>query len=135
MGCEVYANGDEIAGKVIEAFPDVCLTPPTPPAGPLPVPYADTSFSKDMKNGSKTVKIKGQEVMLKELSFYQASPLGNEAATRNLGAGVVAHVIAGKTCFVSWSMDVMIEGQKEQQVSLLRQAPCRPARRCTGLRG
>lgn len=32
MGCKVYANGDEIAckagdGKVIAAFPDVCLTP------------------------------------------------------------------------------------------------------------
>lgn len=40
MGCEVYANGDEIAckagdGKVIAAFPDVCLTPPAPPAGPI----------------------------------------------------------------------------------------------------
>jgi len=64
-----------------------------------------------MRNGSKTVKIKGQEVMLKDLSFYQTSPLGNEAATRNLGAGVVTHVITGKTYFVAWSMDVMIEGQ------------------------
>ena len=37
MGCDVYANGDEIAckagsGKVIAGFPDVCLTPPPPPA-------------------------------------------------------------------------------------------------------
>jgi hypothetical protein len=115
-GCEVYANGDEIAckagdGKVIAAFPDVCLTPPTPPAGPIPVPYADTSFSKDMKEGSTTVRIKGQEVMLKDLSFYKSSPLGNEAATKNLGAGVVTHVITGKTYFVAWSMDVKIEGQ------------------------
>src|SRR5438067_12813427 len=69
MGCEVYANDDEIAckagdGKVIAAFPDVCLSPPSPPAGPIPVPYPDTSFSKDMQNGSKTVMIKDQEVML-----------------------------------------------------------------------
>lgn len=116
MGCEVYANGDEIAckagdGKVIAAFPDVCLTPPTPPAGPIPVPYPDTSFSKDMKEGSKTVQIKGEEVMLKDASFYATSPLGDEAATKGQGAGVVTHVITGKTYFVAWSMDVKFEGQ------------------------
>lgn len=44
MGCEVYANGDEIAckagdGKVIAAFPDVCLTPcPTSRPDPGAVP-------------------------------------------------------------------------------------------------
>lgn len=116
MGCEVYANGDEIAckagdGKVIAAFPDVCLTPPPPPAGPIPVPYPDTSFSKDMKEGSKSVKIKREEVMLKDSSFYKSSPLGDEAATNGQGAGTVTHVITGKTYFVAWSMDVTIEGQ------------------------
>jgi hypothetical protein len=116
MGCEVYANGDEIAckagaGKVIAAFPDVCLSPPSPPAGPIPVPYPDTSFSKDMQSGSKTVMIKDQEVMLKDSSFYQTSPLGDEAATNGLGAGVMTHVITGKTYFVAWSMDVQFEGQ------------------------
>ena len=45
MGCDVYANGDEVAckagdGKVIAAFPDVCLSPPSPPAGPVPTPHA-----------------------------------------------------------------------------------------------
>lgn len=115
MGCEVYANSDEISckagdGKVIAAFPDVCLTPPSPPAGPIPVPYPDTSFSKDMQNGSKSVKIKGKEVMLKDKSFYKTSPLGDEAATRGLGAGVITHVITGKTYFIAWSMDVKIEG-------------------------
>jgi Toxin PAAR-like domain len=116
MGCEVYANCDEIAckagdGKVIAAFPDVCLTPPSPPAGPIPVPYPDTSFSKDMQNGSKTVKIKNQPIMLKDQSFYKTSPLGDEAATRGLGAGVITHVITGKTYFVMWSMDVKVEGK------------------------
>jgi hypothetical protein len=116
MGCDVYANNDEIAckagdGKVIAAFPDVCLSPPSPPTGPVPVPYPDTSFSRDMQNGSKTVVIKGQEVMLKDQSFYKTSPLGDEAATNSLGAGVVTHVITGKTYFVAWSMDVKFEGQ------------------------
>jgi hypothetical protein len=116
MACEVYANDDEIAckagdGKVIAAFPDVCLSPPSPPAGPIPVPYPDTSFSKDMRNGSKTVKICGKEVMLKDQSFYKTSPLGDEAATRGLGAGVITHVITGKTYFIAWSMDVKFEGK------------------------
>jgi hypothetical protein len=116
MGCDVFANSNEIAckagdGKVIAAFPDVCLSPPSPPAGPVPIPYPDTSFSKDMMSGSKTVKIKNQEVMLKDQSFYKTSPLGDEAATNGLGAGVVTHVITGKTYFTMWSMDVKLEGQ------------------------
>jgi hypothetical protein len=116
MGCDVYANGDEIAckagmGNVIAAFPDVCLTPPPPPAGPIPVPYPNTSFSKDTQNGSKTVEIKGQEVMLKDSSFYKSAPLGDEPATQAQGAGVITHVITGKTYFTAWSMDVMFEGK------------------------
>lgn len=116
MGCEVYANNNEIAckaggNKVIGDMPDVCLSPPSPPAGPVPVPYPNTSFSKDMKGGSKKVKIKGKEVMLKDKSFYKTSPLGNEAATRSFGGNVVSHVITGKTYFLAWSMDVKFEGK------------------------
>lgn len=115
MGCDVYANNNEIscksgANKVIAQMPDVCLSPPSPPAGPVPLPYPDTSFSKDMKNGSKSVKIKGKEIMLKDKSFYKTSPLGDEAATRSFGANVVSHVITGKTYCHSWSMDVKVEG-------------------------
>ena len=116
MSCDVFANNNEISckkggNKVIAEFPDVCLSPPSPPAGPIPVPYPDTSFSKDMKNGSKTVKIKGGEVMLKDKSFYKTSPLGDEAATKGLGANVITHTITGKTYFVAWSMDVKFEGK------------------------
>lgn len=116
MSNEVFANGNEIAcksgdGKVIAAFPDVCLSPPSPPAGPIPVPYPNTSFSKDAKEGSKTVKINGNEVMLKDKSFYKTSPLGDEAATRSFGGSVVTHTITGKTYFVAWSMDVKFEDE------------------------
>lgn len=114
MGCEVYANGNEIAcktgdGKVIAAFPDVCNSPPSPPAGPIPLPYPNTSFSKDTKKGSKTVKIKKKEVMLKDKSFYKSSPLGDEAATKSFGANLISHTITGKTYFAAWSMDVKYE--------------------------
>jgi hypothetical protein len=115
MSNNVYANGNAIAckqgdSKVIAAMPDVCLSPPSPPAGPVPVPYPNTSFSKDLQEGSKTVQINGGEAMLKDQSFYKTSPLGDEAATNGLGAGVVTHVITGKTYCVAWSMDVQFEG-------------------------
>jgi Toxin PAAR-like domain len=116
MSNNVYANGNAIAckagaGKVIAAFPDVCMSPPSPPAGPIPVPYPDSSFSKDMQNGSTTVQINGKEVMLKDKSFYKTSPLGDEAATNSFGANVISHVITGKTYFAAWSMDVKFEGE------------------------
>src|SRR5262245_20241503 len=116
MSNEVYANGNAIAckagdDKVLAAMPDVCLSPPSPPAGPVPLPYPNTSFSKDMKEGSKTVLINGKEIMLKDQSFYKTSPLGDEAATNSFGASVVTHVITGKTYFIAWSMDVQFEGQ------------------------
>jgi len=116
VSCDVFANGNEISckgggNKVIAEFPDACLSPPPPPAGPVPVPYPDTSFSKDMQDGSRTVQIRGKEVMLKDKSFYKTSPLGNEAATNGLGANVLTHTITGKTYCVSWSMDVKIEGE------------------------
>lgn len=116
MSTNVFANGSEIAcksgdGKVIAAFPDLCLSPPSPPAGPLPVPYPDTSQSKDMQSGSTTVQIQGAEVMLKDQSFYKSSPLGNEAATNTFGGGVVSGCITGETYFAAWSMDVKFEGE------------------------
>lgn len=116
MSCDVFANGNEVSCKgggntVIAEFPDVCLSPPSPPAGPIPVPYPNTSMSKDMQEGSKTVQIKGKEVMLKDKSFYKTSPLGDEAATNTFGGNVMSHTITGKTYCVAWSMDVKIEGE------------------------
>jgi hypothetical protein len=116
MSHEVYANGNEIAGKagmgkVIASFPDVCLSPPGPPAGPVPIPYADTSFSSDLKEGSKTVLLSRKPAALAQQSYYQPSALGNEAATKAFGMSVITHQITGKTYFQAWSMDVQIEGK------------------------
>jgi uncharacterized Zn-binding protein involved in type VI secretion len=97
-------------GKSVAAFPDVCLSPPSPPAGPVPIPYPNTAFAKDTANGSKTVKISGKEVMLKNKSCFKKST-GDEAATKALGMGVVSHQITGKVYFASWSMNVKIEGK------------------------
>jgi hypothetical protein len=115
MANKVYVNGREVAckaakGKSVAAFPDVCLSPPSPPAGPVPIPYPNTAFAKDTANGSKTVKISGKEVMLKDKSYFKKST-GDEAATKTLGMGVVSHQITGKVHFTSWSMNVKIEGK------------------------
>jgi hypothetical protein len=115
MANNVFANGNAVSckagnGKVIASFPDVCLSPPSPPAGPVPVPYPVTSFSSDTKGGSKKVKVGGKEVMLKDSSYFKKCT-GDEAATKSLGMGVVSHNIGGKVYFAAWSMDVKIEGE------------------------
>jgi hypothetical protein len=112
---DVYVNGREIsckkgAGKVIASFPDVCLSPPSPPAGPLPVPYPLFAFAKDATSGSKNVKVNGQEVMQRDKSCLKSCK-GDEAATKSLGQGVITHTLGGKVYFASWSMDVVIEGE------------------------
>jgi len=115
MGKKVYANGMEIvqkagAGKVIAAFPDVCLSPPSPPAGPVPLPYPDTSKSNDLKDGTKGVKIGGKPAGHED-SYYKTSPLGDESATKSFGGSVLTHGITGKTYFAAHSMDVTMEGK------------------------
>jgi hypothetical protein len=112
---KVFANGREISckagsGKSIAAFPDVCLSPPTPPAGPIPIPYPVTATDADTDQGSKEVKIGGDPVMLKDESNFKTCT-GDEAATKSQGMGVITASITGKVFFKSWSMDVKIEGQ------------------------
>lgn len=116
MGKNVFANGKEIVAKasdckVVAAMPDVCLSPPPPPAGPAPIPYPDSSFAKDLKDGSKAVDIGGQPVALQDKSYYKSSPLGDEASTKNFGANVIDHTNAGKTFNAAFSMDVNVEGK------------------------
>ncbi len=115
MANDVFANGREISckaadGKSICAFPDVCLSPPSPPAGPIPIPYPNTGMAKDSTSGSKTVKISKKEIILKNKSHFKKS-MGDEAATKSLGMGVITHQIQGKVYYNSWSMDVKVEGE------------------------
>ncbi|NJK31979.1 MAG: DUF4150 domain-containing protein [Deltaproteobacteria bacterium] len=112
---KVFANGREIVskgnhGKVVAAFPDVCNSPPSPPAGPVPVPYAASSAAGSLAKGSKRVRIEGKPIGIRDKSYFASSPLGNEAATKSFGANVVTHQVTGKTYFGSWSMDVEVEG-------------------------
>jgi RHS repeat-associated protein len=116
MSNQVYANNMEVsckqaAGKSICAFPDVCMTPPQTPATPpgVPIPYPNTGMASDTTDGSTTVNISGQEVMLKNKSSFKKSA-GDEAGAAPL-KGVVTHKNTGKVYFNAWSMDVKVEGE------------------------
>lgn len=116
MSNQVYANNMEVsckkaAGKSICAFPDVCMTPPQTPATPpgVPIPYPNTGMASDCTDGSSTVKVSGQEVMLKNKSYFKKS-VGDEAGCAPM-KGVMTHKNMGKVYFTAWSMDVHFEGE------------------------
>src|SRR3954454_19580173 len=116
MAKEVYADGMEISckagsGKSICAFPDVCMTPPENPATPpgIPIPYPNTGMANDTTDGSRSVQISGQEVMLKNRSYFKSST-GDEAGCA-AKKGVVSSQNKGKGYFIAWSMDVKPEGE------------------------
>ena len=116
MANQVYANMMEVsckaaAGKSVCAFPDVCFTPPQTPATPpgVPIPYPNTGLASDCMEGSTTVQISGQEVMLKNKSYFKKSS-GDEAGNAPK-KGVITSQITGKVYFTMWSMDVKIEGE------------------------
>lgn len=126
MAKEVFANGREMAAKksgddAVSAPTDVCHTPPPPPPMAaakigIPIPYPNFGKASTLKNGSKTVKIKGGEIKKKNKSFYKKSE-GNQPATTQFKEGIVSGVITGKTFASSWSFDVKVE--KKNVVRLL----------------
>lgn len=116
MANDVFANMMEVSckaaqGKSICAFPDVCFTPPQTPATPpgVPIPYPNTGMASDCTSGSKSVKISGQEVMLKNKSYFKRS-MGDEAGCAPK-KGLITSKNMGKVYFNMWSMDVKVEGE------------------------
>jgi len=116
MANQVFANGREVAckagaGKTICATPDVCMTPPENPATPpgVPVPYPNTGLASDTTEGSKSVQISGEEVTLKNVSYFKKSS-GDEAGCA-AKKGVISSKNTGKVYFIGWSMNVKFEGQ------------------------
>src|SRR5262245_53094998 len=95
------------SGKGI-APADVCLSPPPPPAGPIPVPYVNVLSAPDLSKGSKTVKIDGEETALEDSSEVSTST-GDEAGTQ--GGNVITHKTKGKGSFTLWSFVVKVEGK------------------------
>ncbi|WVV49321.1 DUF4150 domain-containing protein [Pseudomonas sp. NA13] len=66
-------------------------------------------MAKDTTRGTRTVKITGKEVMLKDKSCFKTST-GDEAGNAPK-KGVVTSKIKGKVYFIAWSMDVKFEGE------------------------
>jgi hypothetical protein len=66
-------------------------------------------MASDTSDGSTSVKISGQEVMLKNKSCFKKS-MGDEAGSAPK-KGVVTSKNMGKVYFTMWSMDVKIEGE------------------------
>src|SRR5215470_16944736 len=85
-------------------FPDVCKTPS--PAGPVPIPYPNIAQSSDTADGSTTVKVDGNPIMLKSSNFQMSS--GDEAGS---AMGVVSNKIKGKAIPVNASFDVKADGK------------------------
>jgi len=113
MTNDVFANNLEIAckagdGKSVACFPDPCFSPPSPPAGWVLLPYANTAYAKDTSNASKTVFISGKPIMKKDVSYFKTST-GDEPAAGP--KGLITGVKKGKAYFTSWSMNVKIEGK------------------------
>ena len=90
---------------IATAFPDVCKTPT--PGGPVPIPYPNIAMSADTADGSKTVSMDGNPIMLKGSNFSTST--GDEAGTA--GGGVVSSKTKGKAEFVNYSFDVKVEGK------------------------
>lgn len=114
MGDTVFANGRAVchqgsSGKTAAATPDVCLSPPPAPTGPLPVPYPNTAMASDLKKGSKSVKVESKPAFLANKSVLGTST-GDEAG--NQGGGIITHKTKGTAEFTAWSFDVMFEGKE-----------------------
>jgi Domain of unknown function (DUF4150) len=112
MGDTVFVNGRAVvhagsSGKSI-AFPDVCLCPPTPPAGPIPTPLPNNIKAADLDAGASSVLVEGNPMGKKSSNFKLSS--GNEVS-RPTGGGVVTAGVQGKGYFASFAMNVMIEGE------------------------
>ena len=89
---------------VTMAFPDVCKTQCGPPV--IPIPYPNIAMSSDTAQGSKSVKIDGNPMMLKDSNFSTST--GDEAGA--LG-GIASGCTKGKAQFVNYSFDVKVEGK------------------------
>jgi len=108
MTVTVSVNGLTVihkdSGGIDTAFPDVCKTPT--PGGPIPVPYPNVAYSLHTEKGSKSVKVDGNPIM-HENSLISTS-IGDE--TGKLG-GLVSGTTKGKAKPISYSFDVMVEGE------------------------
>lgn len=116
----VFANMREVSAKKdgnksICAMMSVCLSPPSPPAGPIPIPYPVTDMASNTANGTGSVYVQKKEVGKQNASDYKKCN-GNQPATRSFGMDVVSHTLQGKTKFEMYSFDVKFENKGAERL-------------------
>jgi hypothetical protein len=89
---------------VTMTFPDVCKTPT--PAGPIPIPYPNIAMSSNTADGSSTVKVDGNPIMIKSSNYSMSS--GDEPGA---AMGVMSNKIKGKAYPKMYSFDVKADGE------------------------
>lgn len=96
----VHAKSD----GMVNFMPDVCKTQVGPAV--VPIPYPNIAQSQDTDQGSSTVNVDGNPIMLKSSVFSKST--GDEAGS--LG-GVMSGCTGGKAEFINYSFDVKVEGK------------------------
>ncbi len=93
------------SGGTAIAFPDVCKTPSPAGGTPVPIPYPNIASSQNTADGSSTVKVDGNPIMLRGSNFSTST--GDEAGT---ALGILSNKIKGKAIPLTYSFDVMVDG-------------------------
>jgi hypothetical protein len=108
MSTSTIVNGQTVVHKdsdgILTTSPDVCLTPMGSTV--VPIPYVNVARSLDTSNGSRTMTVDGNPIMLKDSVF--STSCGDEPGT---AGGVVSGVNRGKAKFVNFSNNVFVEGR------------------------
>ena len=108
MATTTCVNGQTVVHKTSEGelitTPDVCLTPVG--SSVVPIPYTNVAESKDTSNGSKSVFVDGNPVMLKD-SFFSKSTGDEPGIVKGITSGTTGSVAV----FTNYSFDVKIEGR------------------------
>lgn len=91
---------------VVMFFPDVCLTPAPPAPSPIPIPYPNIAMSSDTDEGSTTVKMDGNPIMIQDSKYKMST--GDEPGS---AMGVVSSKNKGKAEFINFSFDVKTDGK------------------------
>ena len=108
MGATVIANQQTVvhkdSGGTVVTSPDICNTQVG--SAVVLIPYVNIAKSVDTDQGSSTVTMDGNPVMIKTSVFSTSS--GDEAG--KIG-GIASGVTQGKAKFVTTSHDVLVNGQ------------------------
>ena len=107
MSSTVVVNGLSVChkgskGVTIATLPDVCKTPT--PGGPIPLPYTNIAFSKDLAKGSTSVKADGESIAIRGSEFSMS--IGDDPGT---AGGVISGVNKSKATWLLFSPNVKVQ--------------------------